>query len=185
MAFVERPPEPCESYLPGEEAAPKPWEVKHVEFDQDEAREAYVGAKYDKFAELFDSFEDSDEFKFSFIWPPLFFGWVWFIHRKMYQEGLLFFVSTTFVRLVVPSFPGGVPLTWLLVNLALALCGGWLYYRKTENQIEKALALYGEDPVQIIGWLRWNGGTTGWAVFAGLLELWLFFMRVMQVGLRG
>ena len=176
MAFVERPAEP---YAPDEERAPQPWEVKHVEFDQDEAREAYVGDKFEKFADLFDSFEDSDEFKFSFIWPPLLFGWIWFIYRKMYQEGLLFFISTIIVRLVIPSFPGGILLTWLLVNLGLALCGGWLYYRKTEHQIEKALAMYGEDPAQIIGWLKWNGGVSGWAILAALLETWMSFLRII------
>ena len=181
MAFVERPPEP---YLPEEEQPVKPWQVGLVEFDQDEAREAYVGEKYEKFAELFDSFDDSDDFKFSFIWPPLVFGWLWFLYRQMYQEGLLVFFVTIFIGFFLPSFfPGSDLVVSLFINLALSLCGGWLYYHKTENQIERALALYSGDSSQVMGWLRRTGGVSGWVIFVGiayvLLKLYFLFLEAL------
>ena len=180
MAFVERPPEP---YYPDEEQPVKAWQVGLVEFDQDAAREAYVGEKYEKFAELFDSFEDSDDFKFSFIWPPLVFGWLWFLYRRMHQEAIFFAIASIFIWLFLPSFPGGDLVSWFGINLVLALCGGWMYYRKTEHQIEKALALFGTDPAQILGWLRWNGGVNTWVIvltiFLMILKLYFVFLEVL------
>jgi len=195
MAFVERPPEP---YLPEEEQPLKAWQVGLVEFDQDEAREAYVGEKYDKFAELFDRFEDSEDFRFSFIWPPLVFGWLWLLYRKMYREAIMIFVFSTLIKKILPLF--FMLNDWLIellmvlvVNVPIAMSGGWLYYQKTEQQIEKGMHLFGDDPPQLIGWLKWNGGVSNWVIPLSIvyicLKIYLTFLTALGTavgtGIRG
>lgn len=175
MAFVERPPE---SYSPDEEEPFRPWQFNSVEYDQNKAREAYIGTNHARFIEMFESFEDYDGFRFSFLWAPLVFGPLWFAYRRMYVEGIALFVVGFALKMLFLLLMGTDWYIWLAMNIVLSLTGGWAYYRKVEQQIEKAFTMFADDPLQAIGWLRRNGD--GDFRLAGLLAvagLWLSLLK--------
>ncbi|MDR2946208.1 MAG: DUF2628 domain-containing protein [Candidatus Adiutrix sp.] len=180
MAFVERPQPPS----PDGEPPLRPWQVGLVEYDQEQLRKAYVGEKYEEFfADLFDRIEDEERFQPVFIWPPLVFGCFWFFYRRMYREGILFFLVSYGIRRALSLPPLGDWLVWLLINAAMAMGGAWLYFQKTERQTEKALFEFGNDPPLVTSWLIRHGGVDNRIMYVAaaviLLKLYFTFLVVL------
>lgn len=151
----------------------KPWQVKHIEFDIDQAREAFIGPKYEKYQDQFDRFDESEKFQISFLWPPLIIGWLWLAYRKLYLQALLFLTWQVLLGIGLPEFPGRWAVVLLLANVPVAMAGAWLLYNQVEGRIEKAMASCGGNPLQAIGWLHFNGGVNLWVV--PLSIIWVLY----------
>lgn len=177
-----------------EEKPVMPWHAEGQDLDIEEAREAWIGDRYEKFEKSFAQFDEEESFLFTFCWPAFFLGGFWFLYRKMYRMGVLLVIATLFLRLISGIFgPFGSMLMTLAVHMFCAMTGKWYYWQQVEEKIQEALDLFAGDPRQMRGWMAVHGGTDIRMIIAAALliifRIFLFFISVLGsmigVGLRG
>ncbi|MDR3038231.1 MAG: DUF2628 domain-containing protein [Candidatus Adiutrix sp.] len=143
-----------------------------------EARAACVGERYPLFEESFELFDAAGGFRPTFTWPPLLFGLLWFIYRRMYVEGAVIFAAGLINAALWAGVQGSImPAFSLVMALVMALTGRWLYWRAVDRRIERAMLLYPREPDRALGRLKRRGGPdplTTALTAAGLSALLLF-----------
>lgn len=142
-----------------------------------EVRALYVGDKYHRFAEAFDSFDRAGKLQASFSWPAFFLGLVWFVYRKMYLEALVIFVAALLGQLLLSGLTQGSGLISLGAALLLGLLAKGLYWKAVDRRIFQAMNLYPQEPAEAIAWLARRGGVN----LAGALILALFICALFFV----
>ncbi|WP_029520324.1 zinc-ribbon domain-containing protein [Persephonella sp. IF05-L8] len=108
---------------------------------------AYVQTKLDYYIPKFVKFKTQDK-KVSWNWPAFFFSPLWFAYRKMLWYGVLVMILSI------------IPLVGLIVSILSGIFGNYLYYRKTNEEVQKALiqSKYLNTDPKII--LAGKGGTS-------------------------
>jgi hypothetical protein len=140
-----------------------------------EARAAYVGRRYPLFEESFNLFDEAKGFRLTFIWPPLIFGLLWFIYRRMYFEAALAFLfglAMMFMRAAWGEAGEGLIMFMSLgFSLILAGTGRWLYWKAVDRRLEQAMRLFPREPDRALAWLKYKGGVAPLAVILTLAAL--------------
>ena len=137
-----------------------------------EARAAYVGSRYPLFEESFNLFDEAKGFRFTFIWPPMIFGLLWFIYRRMHLEAALAFLFGLVMMFMRSA--GGENLIMFMslgFSLFLAVTGRWLYWKAVDRRLEQAMRLFPHEPDKALAWLRYKGGVSPLAVVLTLAAL--------------
>lgn len=138
----------------------------------------YVGENASSYVPLFLELDAREgKFKFSWVWPTLFFQFIWFYYRKMYFWGTVSLLS----RLI--------PIINILSILVMPLLAKYLYYRNAHNKLSLLRQTEGTcDPQKI----REMGGVSvraAWICVGAiilLLFLLVFLFNIYSIGhLRG
>lgn len=120
--------------------------------------------------------------KFTFNIAAFFFGFIWFTYRKMYLEAFLLFLFIVVEGIIEASILStlsqeessavGLVMT-VLMGAALGFLGNYLYIRKAERTIRKALQKE-NDPQKIDEYLHRKGGTSYLFIIAILVMVIAF-----------
>ncbi|WP_297454313.1 zinc-ribbon domain-containing protein [Persephonella sp.] len=108
---------------------------------------AYVQTKLDYYIPKFVEFRTLDK-KASWNWPAFFFTPLWFAYRKMLGYGVLVMVLSI------------IPLVGLIVSILSGIYGNYIYYKKVNEEVQKAIvqSKYLNTDPRII--LAGKGGTS-------------------------
>ncbi len=173
-------PEPAGGRRP-ETGVPEDW-VSQITLE--DARRIYVKRGYERFAGAFARCDEAGGLQISLAVAPFFFGWVWFLYRKMYIEGVAILVGNFVLSFVVGLFSStdrAYFLISMIVGLTLAMFGKGLYWKAVDRQIARAMALFPQNPRQALVWLEARGGVNLWIVLVVLVLFSLFvFMTVAE-----
>ena len=171
-----------------------PWHAEGQDLDIEEAREAWVGDRYEKFEESFSQFDEEESFRFTVCWPAFFLGGFWFLYRKIYRMGILLVLATVLLQFIFGIFgPLGSMLMILAAHLFCAMTGNWYYWQLVEEKTQEALDLFAGEPRQMRGWMAVQGGTDMRPIVVAALlialRIFLYFMtilgQVIGTGMRG
>ena len=151
--------------------SPPGWEMKH---SYDEARRAYVGPKYHRFARSFERCDAVWGFKVTFSLGVLLMGGSWFLYRKMYEEFLVFFVGGILLGVFEGLFDLPPILTVVVLPIIICIMANGLYWEAVDKQIVKAIELYPNDPQAALDWLSTVGGVHKWVLVTFIVIIGLF-----------
>ena len=108
---------------------------------------AYVQTKLDYYIPKFVEFRTLDK-KASWNWPAFLFTPLWFAYRKMLGYGVLVMILSI------------IPLVGLIISILAGIYGNYIYYKKTNEEVQKAIvqSKYLNTDPRII--LAGKGGTS-------------------------
>ena len=133
--------------------------------------QAFIGRNVEKYILRFEKFDDlAGNFKPTWHWPAFFFGWVWFLYRKMYLWALIDFVIYFIPYLNFAAF------------IARGLVGHWLYYRTAQARLASVRRAF-DDENQVLARLGELGGVHAWVPWLALALVILFFVITISFGL--
>ena len=118
----------------------------------------FMGNKYTKFMDK------------KFSGPAFFFGGLYYIYRKMYKIGFIFYAITTFLNILLSNLTSNyflILITHLIVSVVYAAEFGPLYRKFANNQIAKIKKEHANESDKVLDICQSKGGTNfGFVVLA-------------------
>jgi hypothetical protein len=136
--------------------------------------EAYIGPNSYKYLYNFSKFQALREsFTVTWHWPAFFFGFWWFLYRKMYFWAV--------ISLLVTFLPFGN----FIAQIGYGLSAYYLYYRDCSTKIN--MITEGCNPQNVRHVLQDAGGVHGWVKIVGIIcfflqPVWIFFVTIFFGG---
>lgn len=128
---------------------------------------AYIGPNSEKYIYNFAKFQSLREnFTATWHWPAFFFGFWWFLYRKMY-----FWAA---ISILVTFLPFGN----FIAQIGYGLSAYYLYYKDCKVKMNAVINSYPGQNIRPI--LQEAGGVHGWVKIVGVLcfflqPIWIFF----------
>jgi Tfp pilus assembly protein PilE len=155
-----------------------------------ELYKAVIGPKnQDYYLSRFERFDEDDKAGMSWHWPAFFVTFFWFLYRRMWKYGLIYFFAPYLILVPVGAVAGimsankestaGIVSTLFFIAMLLLppLYANALYYRACKKRIANAEALTPEYQRQL-GELSGRGGTSG-----GIMVVAALFMIIPVTGI--
>lgn len=144
--------------------------TEHMHITTAEDYAAYIGPNTGKYLYNFSKFQAlRDGFTVTWHWPAFFFGFWWFLYRKMYFWAV--------VSLLITFLPFGN----FIAQIGYGMSAYYLYYRDCKGKIHAVMSAYpGQNSRDI---LQEAGGVHGWVKIVGIIcfflqPIWIFFMTI-------
>ncbi len=131
----------------------------------DEEYAAFIGNNVHRFLPRFKLYSmNPTSFHPGWNWPAFFFGFWWYLYRKMY-----FWALISFVTLLIPYFN-------LVIWVGWGVVANYLYFRHVNNKIDEHRGIQGRAFMQC---LYETGGVNGWVPWVALIVSGGFFLLVL------
>jgi hypothetical protein len=183
--------ENCGSIIPEEirfsEAPAQPSSSKITEDDF----RSFIGKNAEKYIRKFKKFEAGgrDKFQASWHWPAFFFGWLWFVYRRLYLWALLVFaigLISSFTMRVLEVKTNGISgiffgfVVGIVIMIIWGTSANYIYYIKTKEKITELKNLYPSEKHRQAELPR-AGGVNRIAIVIPLALFIIIFLTVLSV----